>query len=67
LYGVKQSAKNCGDFLATVLREYGFCLATSDHYIWTTVFLYLALHVDDLVIAYATQEAFHHFTTFIKS
>ena len=67
LYGAKQSAKNWGDFLATVLREYGFRLASSDHYIWTTISLYLALHVDDLAIAYANQDALHHFTTFIKS
>ena len=67
LYGAKQSAKNWGDFLATVLREYGFRLASSDHYIWTTVSLYLALHVDDLALAYANPEALDHFTKFIKS
>ena len=67
LYGAKQSAKNWGEFLATVLREYGFNLASSDHYIWTTPTLYLALHVDDLAIAYANEAALEHFTVFIKS
>ncbi len=67
MYGVKQSAKKWGDFLATALLEYGFRLASYDHYIWTTVSLYLAHHDDDLAIGYATQVALDHFSIFITS
>ncbi len=63
----KQSAKKWGGFLASVLREYGFRLASSDYSIWTTVSLYLAFHVDDFAIAYAIQEALDHFKISIKS
>ena len=67
LYGAKQSAKNWNDFLAKTLRAYGFTLASSDHYIWTTSDLILGLHVDDLAVAYANSTALDHFTAFIKT
>jgi hypothetical protein len=67
LYGAKQSAKNWNDFLAKALRVYGFVLASSDHYIWTTTHLILGLHVDDLAVAYANSAALDHFTAFVKT
>lgn len=65
LYGAKQSAKNWGDLLAKTLREYGFKLASADHYIWTTEELFIGLHVDGLAVAYATEPALDKFTAFI--
>ena len=67
LYGAKQSAKNWGDLLAKTLREYGFKLASADHYIWTTEELFIGLHVDDLAVAYATESALDKFTVFIRT
>jgi len=64
LYGAKQSVRNWNQYLEERFRLFGLTLASDIHYIWSNADLMLAVHVDDLILAYRTQQALDHFIQF---
>ena len=61
MYGGKQSARNWNQYL----DELGLELVSEIHYIWANDDCMLALHVDDLILAYRSEQLLSHFIRFL--